>query len=57
MYRVTCSLVDGSVLTEMTTNPKEVVVRYFTAYGAEILHVVVAAEEKKYDFAQLRALS
>lgn len=56
MYKVTCNLADGSRLTEVTKNPAEVVRRYFSAYGEEVLSVVVSAEEKQFDKAQVRAL-
>lgn len=41
MYRVVCRLFDGSSFAEKTDNPREVVVRFFTSYGEEVMDVEV----------------
>lgn len=39
MYRVVCRLADGSVFTSTTANAFELVSRYITSYGKEIIFV------------------
>jgi len=41
MYKVICELLDGSVFSETSATPCEVVARYFRSYGVEVCLVEV----------------
>lgn len=57
MYRVVCRLSDGSVFTSTTENAFELVSRYITSYGKEIVFVeAYIIEDPEHERQQLLKL-